>query len=82
VLGGWKEGDRAVNLTQPQARLRKDSASAPQMETFLGDEQMKWLEKGLVESTSLWKFIVSSVPVSVRRVKKQGVSEGAQQRVF
>jgi alkaline phosphatase D len=33
--------------------------------TMLGKEQFEWLQAGLLESEATWKFIVSSVPLSI-----------------
>jgi alkaline phosphatase D len=48
---------RAVHQDCPEG-------GTPQMQTILGEAQLKWLLAGLSASTATWKFICTSIPLS------------------
>lgn len=41
-----------------------EASATPQMNTILGEAQLKWLKTSLADSTCTWKFICTSVPLS------------------
>ncbi len=51
------------NRTYREANAKPDTGPRPK--TMLGKEQREWLLQGLAESKAVWKFVVSSVPMSI-----------------
>ena len=60
-------------LDTRQYRSRNDDRDGP-AKTMLGENQLQWLLSGLSESNATWKVIVTSVPLSVSKGGKAGVS--------
>jgi alkaline phosphatase D len=45
--------------------------------TLLGQDQLKWLKENLVNSTSIWKIIVTSVPMTIPKCDEAGCDSWA-----
>ena len=60
-------------LDTRQYRSRNDDRDGP-AKTMLGEQQLQWLLNGLTESSATWKVIVTSVPLSVSKGGKIGLS--------
>ncbi|HEY6639221.1 MAG TPA: alkaline phosphatase D family protein, partial [Nitrospiraceae bacterium] len=60
-------------LDTRQYRSRNVDRDGP-AKTMLGEQQLEWLLSGLIESSATWKVIVTSVPLSVSKGGKAGVS--------
>jgi len=60
---------RHVEVFLLDTRSHRDPNAAPdsarEPKTLLGAAQRTWLESGLAGSTATWKFVVSSVPMSI-----------------
>ena len=73
---------RHVELLVLDTRGRRDVNADPdtglEPKSLLGAEQRAWLEKALAESTATWKFVVSSVPMSIPtgRSARDGWADG------
>lgn len=60
-------------LDTRQYRSRNADQDGP-AKTMLGEKQLQWLLSGIAESTATWKVIVTSVPLSISKGGRAGVS--------
>ena len=60
-------------LDTRQYRSRNADQDGPG-KTMLGERQLQWLLSGLAESTATWKVIVTTVPLSISKGGRAGIS--------